>query len=95
MTDQELTEPVIETTSSSNKIKNAYAKKKAEADAKGEKVIWGKKKYIVKDPITGKYTREINPEEVKKLHAEGYSIREIAKQLQCSTMPIVNILKNG
>ena len=77
----------------SARVKEAYDLRKAKADDNKERVVWGKKRFLVKDAATGKYTKEIDPKRVKELHAKGYSIRDIARELGCSTMPIVKILK--
>ena len=94
--DKHVASPVIKAVEkhvAGSRIKTAFLKKKAEAEKLNKKVEWGRKSLMAKDPATGKFNKEIKPEDVKRLHDAGKSIREIAKELGCSTMPIVRVLR--
>jgi len=54
----------------SDKVKKAYEGKKKKAEAKGEKVVWGRKK--------GKYPIE----RIKELRNEGLGFKKISKKIK-------------
>jgi len=88
----------------SDRIKDAYNRKKDEAESNHVRIRWGKKPMMARRLVTETsndgstkekwvYDVPIDKTKVLELRTNGMTIRDIAEQLGCSTKPIMNIIK--